>query len=118
MSSHQPALGSSGEEATCADGDSPVKINTPVSRLALSSPHVSYAMTGLSGFPRAMSNVPGMVRCRRADPIESSVVAVALYSRRGGRALLCVRLKRSEYTQRRKSIVPGGARGLQSRWDA
>src|SRR5215469_6261787 len=42
--SHQPSLGSSGDDAACAGGDSPVKRSSALSRAGLSVPQVSYAI--------------------------------------------------------------------------
>ena len=41
MLSHQPGLGSAGEDAACAEGDSPVKITIVLSRAAFSDPQHS-----------------------------------------------------------------------------
>ena len=66
MSSHQPAEGSSGDEAMCADGDRPVNTSTALSALGLSSPKVSKAMVGLSKTPRRMGNGPSTTSLRSA----------------------------------------------------
>ena len=41
ISSHQPGLGSSADEAACAPGESPVRIRIALSRAASSVPQVS-----------------------------------------------------------------------------
>ena len=51
IDSHQPGVGSAGDDAACADGDSPVKIRRALSRASFSSPQVSYATTGCSSTP-------------------------------------------------------------------
>ena len=66
MSSHQPAEGSSGEEAMCADGERPVKTSTALSACGLSAPRVSKAMVGLSKTPRRMWNGPSTTSLRSA----------------------------------------------------
>src|SRR3954451_5372810 len=56
MSSHQPGAGSSVEEAACAEGDRPVKINTALSAQNARSPQVSYAIcTSCNAPPRRIS---------------------------------------------------------------
>src|SRR2546425_8420304 len=42
--SHQPSLESCGEEAACADGESPVNSSMALSRASFSVPQVSYAI--------------------------------------------------------------------------
>ncbi len=51
IDSHQPGLGSAGDDATCALGDSPVKITMVLSRASFSCPQLSYATTGCSSTP-------------------------------------------------------------------
>ena len=57
MSSHQPCVWSSVDEAACAEGDRPVKIMTALSWRTAGSPQVSYATSTLgSSPPRRIGN--------------------------------------------------------------